>query len=66
MREDRDMARKLDDVIKGLPIDQQQEIEELAAHLIDTEMTLRDSRIATLLCSPVSAHSLHTNGRAVL
>lgn len=36
------MARTLDDVIGGLSLDQQQEIEMQAAHLIEDEMVLRD------------------------
>lgn len=38
------MARTLDDVIKGLPFDQQREVEALAVCLIDDEMTRRDVR----------------------
>jgi hypothetical protein len=41
------MARTLNDVIKGLPLDQQQEIEVQAARLIEDEMTLRDLRLET-------------------
>jgi hypothetical protein len=36
------MAKTLDDVIKGLPLDQQQEVATQAARLIDEEMTTRD------------------------
>ncbi|MBF0184521.1 MAG: hypothetical protein HQM06_09050 [Magnetococcales bacterium] len=38
------MARTLDDVIQGLPLDQQQEINQRAADLIAEEMRLRHSR----------------------
>ena len=43
------MARTLDDMIKGLPLDQQREIEAKAAWLIEEEMTLRDLRKAHAL-----------------
>lgn len=36
------MARTLDEVIKGLPLNCQQEIEAEAARLIEEERTLRD------------------------
>ena len=40
------MARTLDEVIRSLPPDQQQDIEARAARLIEEEMTLRDLRKA--------------------
>jgi transcriptional regulator with XRE-family HTH domain len=53
------MARKLDDVIRGLPLDQQQEIEARAARLIEDEMTLRDLRKAHELTQERMAEALH-------
>jgi len=53
------MARTLNDVIKGLPLDQQQEIETQAAHLIEEEMTLRDLRKAHDLTQERVAEALH-------
>ena len=53
------MARTLSDVIKGLPLDQQQEIEVQAAHLIEDEMTLRDLRKAHYLTQERMAEALH-------
>jgi predicted transcriptional regulator len=41
-----DMARTLDDVLKALPLDQQQEVATQAARLIEDGMTLRDLRKA--------------------
>lgn len=52
------MARTLDEVIKGLPLDQQQEIEEQAARLIEDEMTLRDLRKAHELTQERMAEAL--------
>jgi hypothetical protein len=46
------MARTLDEVIGGLPLDQQRVIEACAAELIEEEMTLRDLR---------KAHELQTS-----
>ena len=43
------MARTLDDVIQGLPFDQQREVEALAVCLIDDEMMRRDVRKASVL-----------------
>ena len=40
------MARTLNDVIQGLPVDQQQEVAARAQRLIEDEMTLRDLRKA--------------------
>ena len=54
-----DMARTLNDVIKGLPLDQQQEIEVQAARLIEDEMTLRDLRKAHDLTQERVAEALH-------
>lgn len=53
------MARTLNDVIKGLPLDQQQEIEVQAARLIEDEMTLRDLRKAHDLTQERVAEALH-------
>jgi DNA-binding XRE family transcriptional regulator len=53
------LARKLDDVIQGLPLDQQQEIATQAARLIEEEMTLRDLRKAHELTQERMAESLH-------
>jgi adenylate kinase len=38
------MSRALDDVIKGLPLDQQQEIEAQAARLIDRQGIMQGLR----------------------
>ena len=54
-----DMARTLDEVISGLPLDQQQEIEARAAQLIEEEMTLRDLRKAHELTQTRMAEALH-------
>lgn len=53
------MARTLNDVIKGLPLDQQQEIEAQAARLIEEELTLRDLRKAHELTQERMAEALH-------
>ena len=53
------MARTLDEVISGLPPDQQQEIEAHAAQLIEEEMTLRDLRKAHELTQTRMAEALH-------
>lgn len=53
------MARTLDDVIKGLPLDQQQEVAAQAARLIEDEMTLRDLRKAHELTQERMAEALH-------
>jgi len=53
------MVRTLNDVIKGLPLDQQQEIEVQAARLIEDEMTLRDLRKAHDLTQERMAEALH-------
>jgi hypothetical protein len=53
------MARTLDDVIAGLPADQQQEIAAKAAQLIEEEMTLRDLRKAHQLTQTRLAEALH-------
>src|SRR5476651_786095 len=58
-RKGHDMARTLNDVIKGLPLDQQQEIEVQAARLIEDEMTLRDLRKAHDLTQERVAEALH-------
>jgi len=38
------MARTLNDMIAGLPVDQQRDVEAQASRLIEEEMTLRDLR----------------------
>lgn len=53
------MARTLNDVIKGLPLDQQLEVEAQAARLIEDEMTLRDLRKAHELTQERIAEALH-------
>ena len=53
------MVRALNDVIKGLTLDQQQEIEAQAAHLIEEEITLRDLRKAHDLTQERMAEALH-------
>lgn len=53
------MARTLDDVIRGLPPDQRQEIDAQAARLIEEEMTLRDLRKAHALTQERMAETLH-------
>jgi DNA-binding XRE family transcriptional regulator len=54
-----DMAKTLDEVISGLPLDQQLEIEACAAELIEEEMTLRDLRKAHELTQTRLAEALH-------
>jgi transcriptional regulator with XRE-family HTH domain len=53
------MAKTLDDVMRGLPLDQQQEVAAQAARLIDEEMTLRDLRKAHELTQERMAEALH-------
>ncbi|MBF0628894.1 MAG: hypothetical protein HQL91_11820 [Magnetococcales bacterium] len=53
------MARTLDEVIRGLPLDQQQEIETQAARLIEDEMVLRDLREAHVLMQERMVGVLH-------
>jgi DNA-binding XRE family transcriptional regulator len=53
------MARTLDEVIRSLPLDQQQDIEARAARLIEEEMTLRDLRKAQELTQARVAEALH-------
>ena len=53
------MARNLNDVIAGLPADQQREIEAQASTLIEEEMTLRDLRKAHALTQARLAQALH-------
>jgi len=53
------MTRTLNEVIKGLPLDQQQEIEAQATRLIEEEMTLRDLRKAHELTQERMAETLH-------
>jgi DNA-binding XRE family transcriptional regulator len=53
------MARTLDEVIAGLPADQQQDIAAKAAQLIEDEMTLRDLRKAHELTQTKVAEALH-------
>ncbi len=52
------MARTLDDVIGGLPPDQQQDITVASARLIEDEMTLRDLRKAHELTQTRMAEAL--------
>ena len=52
------MTRTLNEVIKGLPLDQQQEIEAQAKRLIEDEMTLRDLRKAHELTQERMAETL--------
>lgn len=52
------MTRTLNEVIKGLPLDQQQEIEAQATRLIEEEMTLRDLRKAHELTQERMAETL--------
>ncbi len=54
-----DMARTLDAVIKGLPFDQQQEIEDQAARLIEEEMSLRHLRKAYTPIQKRMTEALH-------
>ena len=53
------MARTLDEVIAGLPADQQRDIAIAAARLIEDEMTLRDLRKAHELTQTRMAEALH-------
>src|SRR5208282_5782185 len=53
------MVKTLDEVIVGLPPDQQQEVETLAERLIEEEMTLRDLRKAHKLTQQRVAEALH-------
>lgn len=52
------MARTLDDMIAGLPVDQQREVEARSAQLIEEEMTLRDLRKAHALTQQRMAEAL--------
>ncbi|MEO5332353.1 MAG: hypothetical protein H7839_10050 [Magnetococcus sp. YQC-5] len=51
------MARTLDEVIKGLPLDRQRKIETETARLIEDDMTLRDLRKAHALTQERIAES---------
>lgn len=53
------MARTLDEVIGGLPPDQQRDIAAASARLIEEEMTLRDLRKAHELTQARMAEALH-------
>lgn len=53
------MGRTLNEVIAGLPLDEQQDIEARAAQLIEEEMTLRDLRRAHELTQTRMAEALH-------
>ena len=53
------MARTLDEVIRGLPLDQQRDIAAKAAQLIAEEMTLRDLRKAHEFTQTRVAEALH-------
>ena len=53
------MARTLNDMIAGLPDDQQREVAAQAARLIEEEMTLRDLRKALALTQERMAEALH-------
>src|SRR5271165_1975886 len=53
------MAHTLNDMIAGLPVDQQREVEAQAAQLIEEEMTLRDLRKAHALTQERMAEALH-------
>ena len=53
------MARTLDEVIAGLPADQQRDMATAAARLIEDEMTLRDLRKAHELTQTRMAEALH-------
>ena len=53
------MARTLNDMIAGLPLDQQREVETQAERLIEEEMTLRDLRKAHALTQERMAEALH-------
>lgn len=53
------MAKTLDDVIAGLPLDQQSEVAAQAARLIEEELTLRDLRKAREFTQQRMAEALH-------
>jgi len=53
------MARNLNEIIKGLPLDQQKEVDAQASRLIEDEMTLRDLRKAHELTQERMAEALH-------
>jgi len=53
------MARTLNDMIAGLPVDQQRDVEAQASRLIEEEMTLRDLRKAHALTQERMAEALH-------
>jgi transcriptional regulator with XRE-family HTH domain len=53
------MARTLDEMIAGLPADQQREVESEASRLIATESTLRDLRKARALTQQRVAEALN-------
>lgn len=53
------MARTLNDMMAGLPDDQQREVEAEAARLVEEEMTLRDLRKADALTQERMAEALH-------
>jgi transcriptional regulator with XRE-family HTH domain len=53
------MARTLSDMIAGLPVDQQREVDAQATRLIEEEMTLRDLRKALALTQQRMAEALH-------
>src|ERR1700684_4233278 len=53
------MARTLNDMIAGLPLDQQREVETQAERLIEEEMTLRDLRKAHALTQQRMAEAPH-------
>ena len=54
-----DVVKTLDDVIAGLPLDQQREVAAQAAQLIEEEMTLRDLRKAREPTQERMAEALH-------
>jgi hypothetical protein len=56
------MARTLDEVIGGLPPDQQRDIAAQAAQLIEEEMALRGLRKAYALAQTRMAEVLHSLG----
>ena len=53
------MARTLDEVVSGLPPDQQRDVAAASARLIEEEMTLRDLRKAHELTQTRLAEALH-------
>ena len=53
------MARTLNEVIGGMPADQQRDIATMASQLIEDEMTLRDLRKAHELTQTRMAEALH-------